>query len=82
MYYFPLIIGSEDAAADGHSYHMHTLIQLHSFVFSSYFIMNCCTCNKVFRSIVDDMYLVNVTNVTGFWKTVPNHTTTEIHSIA
>ena len=24
--------------------------------------MNCCTFNKMSRSIVDDMYLVNVTN--------------------
>ena len=55
MYYFPTYIssgGKEDAAADGHSYHIYTYM----IVFKSHFII-VYEVNKVLRSIVDDMFV-------------------------
>ena len=54
--------GKKNTAADGHSYHAYTsMIAFTCFLIVTLLsCMNCCTFNKVPRSIVDDMYLVNV----------------------
>ena len=61
--------GKEDAAADSHSCHAYTyMIAFTCFFLTAILLscMNCCTFNKVPRSIVDDMYLINMTNVVQY----------------
>ena len=45
-----------------------------------------CRSLPLSTTVLDDMHKVinkkHYNYVTGFWETVPNHTTTEIHSIA
>ena len=38
--------------------------------------------NAFYKIIIILYNYIYILYVTGFWKTVPNHTTTEIHSIA
>ena len=68
MYYFPTYRfwrkGRDSLAI------MHTLSYMIAFTCfltaTLLSCMNCCTFNKVPSSIVDDMYLVNVTNVVQY----------------
>ena len=69
MYYFPTYIARFwRKGRDSHSYHAYTyMIAFTCFLTATLLsCMNCCTFNKVPRSIVDDMYLVNVTNIVQY----------------
>ena len=69
MIAFTLIIcgRKEDAAADSHSYHAYTyMIAFTCFLTVTLLTSMNCTFNKVPRSIMDDMYLVNVTNAVQY----------------
>ena len=63
-------VGKEDAAVDGHSYHAYTYMIAFTCLFNSHFVivyeLLYFHFNKVPRSIVDDMYLINVTNVVQY----------------